>query len=424
MDVRADPTTVLSGATTARAAASYASLGLAPGKPLPGRAGSAAISNPSERGELVQNVPAMELPQRLPTRYTRLSPSQARLVLGALALGAAFFVGVSLSPFAQGRAGKGRRSPGDVALYRAEVERIAQGQHYYTAAAAELEARGYPTASIFNWRTPLPMWLIGRLGGIVFGRVVLGALALGLMLLAFEALAHEDPGAWLRGCGCALLLAGPLLFCVLDGLCVMPVLWAGVCIGLSCCAFGAQRRVWGVVFGLLALVMRDLALPYCLLGAIWAAWERRWGELTAWAAGLAGWGVWFAWHVSCVLPLIAPDAHGHAHGWLRFGGAGFVVATAQMHAVLLLVPQWITGLYLAGALLGLAGWDTPFGRRVGWTACFYLAAFAAVGNEFNQYWGCLIAPLLCFGVARAPASLVDLYRAALSRRFSTCRVLS
>lgn len=357
----------------------------------------------------------MELPHRLPTGYARFNPAQARLVLGLLLGGTAFFVGISLSPLGEGRAGKAGRGAGDVALYLAEVERIAQGEDYYSAAAAELLARGYPTASVFNWRTPLPMWFIGRVG-IVCGRTLLGALALGLMVLAFQAIAREDPRATLRAAGCALLMAGPLLFCVLDGLCVMPVLWAGVLIGLSCCAYGLRRPAWGVVFGLLAALMRDLALPYCLLAALWAWRERRRGELAAWAVGLAGWGAWFAWHTASILPLIPPAPHGHAAGWLRFGGAGFVIATVQMHAVLLLLPQWLTALYLAGAMLGLAGWDTAFGRRVGWTACCFLAAFSAVGNEFNQYWGCLIGPLLCFGVARLPASLADLCRAATSGR--------
>jgi hypothetical protein len=41
------------------------------------------------------------------------------------------------------------------------------------------------------------------------------------------------------------------------------------------------------------------------------------------------------------------------------------------------------------------------------------AAFAVVGQNFNQYWGSLIAPLLCFGVARFPASLWDMCRTAV-----------
>ena len=83
-----------------------------------------------------------------------------------------------------------------------------------------------------------------------------------------------------------------------------------------------------------------------------------------------------------------------------------------MNAYLLLLPQWMTAIYLAAALVGLAGWDTPLGMRVGLSTCLFLMAFAVVGQSFNQYWGALIAPLLCFGVVQFPASLRNLCRAA------------
>ena len=57
-----------------------------------------------------------------------------------------------------------------MALYRAEVDRIRNGEGYYQAAAAELTARGYPTRSVFNWRTPLPMWLLGKHADIGAGQ--------------------------------------------------------------------------------------------------------------------------------------------------------------------------------------------------------------------------------------------------------------
>ena len=37
-------------------------------------------------------------------------------------------------------------------------DRIRAGEGYYQVAAEELVERGYPTRSVFNWRTPLPMW--------------------------------------------------------------------------------------------------------------------------------------------------------------------------------------------------------------------------------------------------------------------------
>jgi hypothetical protein len=52
------------------------------------------------------------------------------------------------------------------------------------------------------------------------------------------------------------------------------------------------------------------------------------------------------------------------------------------------------------------------GRRIGLAACLFTVAFAVVGQEFNQYWGSLVAPLWCFGVVRAPASVRDLWKAS------------
>ena len=65
------------------------------------------------------------------------------------------------------------------------------------------------------------------------------------------------------------------------------------------------------------------------------------------------------------------------------------------------------------ALCGLAGWHSPLGQRVGLTFCLFIVAFSIVGHDFNRYWGLLIAPLACFGVVRFPASVLDLWKAAI-----------
>ena len=132
-----------------------------------------------------------------------------------------------------------------------------------------------------------------------------------------------------------------------------------------------------------------------------------------WALGLSAWVVFFAWHWWNVSGLIAPDAIAHKQGWIRFGGAGFVLAMAQMNAYLLLLPPWATALYFAAAMFGLGGWHTRPGTRIGLTACLYVMVFAVVGQDFNQYWGSIIAPLFCFGIVRFPPSLGDLCRAAI-----------
>jgi hypothetical protein len=377
------------------------------------------------------------------TAYARLTPLQARGVLASLLLASVFSVAVTLSPLASSNPQKDLPRPGDVALYRAEVARIHAGEGYYAAAAAELTARGYPTRSVFNWRTPLPIWLLGKLPWFGLGRALLGGLALALLVLAFDGLAREEGNDLTKtGTGsaigssiaeaeppfnavpvpvfirlhrpilCALLLTGPLLPTILGDLCVLPVLWAGVLIALSVCMYGIHRPYWGVALGIAALFFRELALPYVVLAAALAWHDRRRGELLALMIGLAAWLVFFGLHWLHVRPLIAPHAVAHREGWIQFGGAAFVLSTMQMNAYLLLLPQWVAALYFTAAMFGFAGWHTPLGTRIGLSTCLFVAAFAVVGQNFNQYWGSLIAPLLCFGVARFPSSLCDLWRAA------------
>lgn len=356
------------------------------------------------------------MPQNAPsTGYARLTPIQARLVLLALLLGTIFCVVLTLSPTPLGRVGKPPRGAGDVALYRAEIDRIHAGQGYYESASAELLARGYTTRSVFNWRLPLPIWLIGQLPAVALGKALLGLLAAALILTAYEALARER-NVW-RALACSLLLTGPLMLCVLGDLFVMPVLWAGVLIALSIGAYGVNRPYGATILGLLAAFCRELALPYCVLCAAIAWRHHRRKELAAWAVGLAAWLAYFGLHWLRVAQLTTPDALAHREGWIQLGGASFVLSTVQMNAYLLLLPQWVAALYFAAAMFGFAGWRTPLGVRAALTASLFVAAFGIVGQEFNQYWGTLVAPLFCLGLVRFPESLCDLWKAAaLTRR--------
>ena len=127
---------------------------------------------------------------------------------------------------------------------------------------------------------------------------------------------------------------------------------------------------------------------------------------------LAAWLAFYGLHRGQVLAWIPAAARAHSQGWVRLGGAAFVISTVQMNAYLILLPQWVTALYFMAAMLGLAGWHTPLGLRTGLTASLFVTAFAIVGQEFNQYWGSLVAPLFCFGVVRFPASAIDLLRSA------------
>ncbi len=306
-------------------------------------------------------------------------------VLAMFCAATAFFVAVTFSSLKSGFADAPDRGPGDIALYRAEVDRMHDGYGYYDAAEAELRSRGYPTRSLFNWRMPLPMWLIAKLGDVSVAKGVLALLCLTLAAMAFQLLAIEGTPA--QGLFGVALLGGALLPCGLGDLLVLPELWSGVLLALSAACFGLERRTAGIGAGIASLFFRELAAPYVLICLGLALYERRGRELALWSVGLAAYAVFFAVHVSNVLPRISPEDTAHAAGWIRFGGAGFLISTVQMNAYLLLLPQWVTAVYLGGTLLGCWGWRSPAGTRIGLTIVAYALAFSIVGNDFNQYWG-------------------------------------
>lgn len=344
------------------------------------------------------------------TVFADWRPGPARLALTGFALFAAVAVAVTWSPWKSGFADRPRGRGTDIELYRAEIDRIRGGESYYQAAAAELPARGFPTRSVFNWRLPIPIWPLGLLSDPNHGKLLLGGVAIVATLLAFVPLA----AAWgLRGGALgAVLLFGALMFAMLGDIFVMPVMWAAVAVTLSLALYGLDRPQAGAAAGLAALFCRELAGPYCALAAVWALRARRWREVALWTAGFAVYAGYFAWHVTQVRQWRSPEAIAHDGSWLQFGGLPFVISLAQVHAFLLNLPQGFAAGYLACAVFAAAGWRTPWGRRVAGTLVMYIALFACVGYDFNQYWGVLLAPPLALCAAGFPVAFVDLCRAA------------
>jgi hypothetical protein len=343
------------------------------------------------------------------TKFAQLSPRDARFVLALAVVVGWLLVGITLSPWRTGFADAPSRGAGDVQLYLAEAQQIRDGQTYYEAARSELTSRGYPTASILNWRTPLPVWLEGALprGWAQIILVIVSVVALGLA-------GHVVAKEW--GMGRALLLlfclSGALLPAVLDGPYIMPEVWCGAFVAASLACYGIDRPGCAVLLGLVALFVRELAAPYCAVCSLWALRERRWSEVRDWLLGGMAYATFYAWHLMEVVPLIQSYARAHDQGWLQFGGAAFVISLIQMNAYLLLLPQWVSAIYLVVALLGFASFANGWGIRAAWAACLYVLLFGVFGQPFNQYWGAVIAPLFCFGAAQGVAALVDAWRAA------------
>ncbi len=191
------------------------------------------------------------------TRYRSLTRSQALAVLAALlfAIGGCVFLSVGPPPKLGGPVGV----QGDVALYTAVVHRLQAHENYYGALGGELQSRGFPVSSVFNWRTPLHLELIAHLPNLVWARAL-------LLMGAVCAIGLSAVGTCRGGRYALAYLQSVLLCCCF--VTVLPFVlfsevWAGVCITLSVASYALDWRYVGVSAGLAALFFANWRCLTC-----------------------------------------------------------------------------------------------------------------------------------------------------------------
>jgi hypothetical protein len=358
---------------------------------------------------------ASEPASRPATRYAALTRGQAAVVAALLLAVMGWLLAGSRSHAPTAIAWSSTSSnnanhandESDVALYRAIVSRVHDGEGYYDAAGAELRARGYPTRPFLNWRQPTYAWFLGNLPRLWLANVLLGLLAVAVVLSARRWLVRSPWRVHVNAATVLVILT--MSVCIVGNVIFLQEAWAGFFIVLSVCLFALDRWPLGVAAAFGALAFRELALLPCAVGLALALERRRWREVAAWVAGLTAYAALMSWHVVEVTRHYRPDDL--ARSWLSMGGASFLVETCQWNALFVALPRWAIAVLLPFVLLGLGGWRDRAGTRVALIVFGYLTAFAFLGNAFNDYWGAIYAPLLPFGIIAAPASARDLARA-------------
>lgn len=330
----------------------------------------------------------------------------ARIGLTAFVAATALCLFVSLTDDPIPPAPRPPQATSDQDVFRRVATRVQNGEAFHDADHDELRSHGYATRSVFNWRTPIYAWWIGRAIGETPGRFVLMAgVTAAVAFLSADLVRDCGLFAGLIG---GFFLAGSMAWSVWRDAVVFTEPWAGMLIAIS---VAACRRRWtavGVSAGLFALFYRELALPYVVVSMMVAAWCGRRREAVAWAVGLALFGVFLSWHAGEVHARLTAADEGTPGGWMYFGGLRFVLSTAQMNVFLIVAPFWCTALYVPVAAVGLAAMPGEWGRRVALSCGSFLAAFLVVGNPFNFYWGFVYGPLLALGLAYAPAAFFSL----------------
>ena len=322
----------------------------------------------------------------------------------------------------------------DLQLYREVIDEVRHGRSYYDVARKKIPQFGFPMASPLNWRLPTYAWVFSWLPGPEWIQGALVALSAVALALAFSA--HSRIGGVGYAAATTFLLFGVIHWAIDGEAYLAQEPWAATLILISLGAHALGSRESGVrsqgkgdrergtgnsgqgwrclafAAGIAALFFRELALPYCGIACLSAAWNRRWHEAALWAVGIAAFCGFFAWHVGQVQMQLAGTEVAASTGlsqWLRFGGLDFVLLTSRMNSLLFAAPGWLLWLYLLAALLGLARQTDETSRLACLAALAYLTAFAIVGRPENFYWGLLPAPLLAWGAAYAPRTMGEFW---------------
>ena len=354
-----------------------------------------------------KNARRLVLTARVVSRFASLPRSAAIAILAGIA--ALVALGLALS-FGQ-TAPKPGGAPGasDLALYRTVVQRVRAGEPYEQAVVAAQRAGHYPLKPFVVVRPPLLAEALARLPNEVAGDILLAVLAAataGAWVIRLRSLWPRP--LWLAASAAGLFTGvGAVMFG--GGASLFHDAWAGLFIALSLALRTEKRFAAAVLVGLLAALIRELAIPYLLVMAMLALVERRRleGAVFAGAAALAL--VALAWHAQAVMTLTTP-ADPASQGWVRLGGWGFVLATMRWNLLAIAAGGWVAAIIAPLALAGAAGWKDGTGLRLTALLFGYVLGFLAIGRPENSYWGLLIAPLAAVGLCLAPMALGDLVR--------------
>jgi hypothetical protein len=349
------------------------------------------------------------------TRYASLPAWTARLLLALVVLlmscGTLSPTWKSLATMPHDKQSGRPSGESDAELYGRILSRYDAGEPYYAIVSDELRRGNYPLRPPFNFRLPTLVYLLSALPDDSISLGVLRSLALIAGLSLFLALRPHCPGPACMAAGGILLMTG-LLPAVVDGAVLFHEVWASLAIALSLALYRRDRWVLSAGIGLVAVLLRELALPYLVIMAALAWREGQRKELFGWLAIIALCAITLLVHLHIATRYALPTDP-MSPTWIRVGGWSFVLVTAQWNQAIF--PGWLVGFTMPLALLGLGGLNSQIGTRVAATVAAYVAAFMFFGRPDNTYWGLIYTPLLPVGLLFASRALADLWGAARLR---------
>lgn len=305
----------------------------------------------------------------------------------------------------------------DIALYEEAVRRIGKGESYYSFIVPEQRSRDYPVNPAIAVRLPTLAYLNATLGDP--GQVVAAmALMLGIVAAWWSKLGAAGFSPRLRRIAGSVVFVGASL-----GLnrhyFPLHELWSGGLLALSFALYrspdetGADDARWYASFACaaLALAIREHALPFVMLMAAFALYQRRWREALAWTTLIAVFCAALGLHLAIVSGDVLPGDR-HSAPWLVLRGLSGWLSNIIQSSNLRWLPHWLAGPAVILMTVGWLGWNGREGLFGFLLALGYGVLFMLAGRWDNFYWGVLIAPAIFPGIAFAPRMIAALLSAA------------
>ena len=350
------------------------------------------------------------------SRFAGLSRSRARIGLGLLALLLALCLTALLSPDPQaiGSAAQGHTDQTDLALYEKIVAGVRGGENYYVVAADALRAGSYPLRPFLTFRMPALATVLAAIPDWLPVRYLLFALV-GCVAGAWASRLRAQLSRPVPAVAALILLLGSLLTFLQYELAPFHEIWAALLIALSLALRRPGRWLEAVALALAGMLIRETAVLYVVVMAIfaWIEGERR--EAYGWAAALLLFAAALAAHAFAVAGVTGPTDP-MSPGWTGLLGFGFFVKSLTLATGLQALPLWAGALLVGLALFGWASWRDPLGLRMFAVLAAYATAIGTFARVDTFYWGLMAAPVFLLGLLFAPAGIRDLIVRSLDKR--------
>ena len=293
----------------------------------------------------------------------------------------------------------------DMDLYRTIDQRVAHGESYWHAALAEQRKSRYPTRPFVAVRPPTLAWatmLLGLTGWLVVAIGLWAVTVFGTIpFLKRRTLVIERLGA-----AAAAGAFGTVDFIKQVGL--SHEILAGAFLSAALVVYRPRHWWPALILAACALAIRELALPFVLLWALFAASQRRWREFAAVTAVVALFALGMALHAQEVMAQRLPGDL-RSPGWTGMQGLPFTLYGLMSVTPLgKNLPYWLGPPLL---LLPMLGWAALGGRKGLFATLWFggfLLAVSLFARQENFYWLSLVLPAYGAGLAFVPRAIYDL----------------